>query len=260
MLPVAVIPIHDPPGTLFPHLAVITPALKTLFAQVFISINVITQQTQPEQVAKLEADPFFQVTKHKMPMPIGEEFSILYANAASACAPTQVLHLCFPDRVAFALQSKYSREFIADIQAVTPSQTPLLFQRSATAWQTHPRNYYDLEQMVTQAGSWLFGKSLDFAWCHIALQAQQLQHILPQIRHSNATFGFFAQFVLALREQVATQDVDWLAWEDPFILSRDAQTLKAERETDLTETYKRLSYVIPMLQLLDAASKYPIME
>ena len=56
--------------------------------------------------------------------------------------------------------------------------------------------------------------------------------------------------VLLLIDRIHTQDVDWLAWEDPFILTRDAQQLKAERENSQQETYKRLTYVIPMLQLL----------
>jgi hypothetical protein len=48
--------------------------------------------------------------------------------------------------------------------------------------------------------------------------------------------------------------VDWLAWEDPFILQRDAAELKREREQSLDETNKRLKYVLPMLETLTRLS------
>jgi hypothetical protein len=47
--------------------------------------------------------------------------------------------------------------------------------------------------------------------------------------------------------------LDWLAWEDPFIYGHDAKQLRRERENSPLETQKRLGYVIPMLQLLEAA-------
>jgi len=49
--------------------------------------------------------------------------------------------------------------------------------------------------------------------------------------------------------------VDWLAWEDPFILERDADKLKQEREHSLVETQKRLKYVLPMIETLTRLSK-----
>jgi hypothetical protein len=64
-----------------------------------------------------------------------------------------------------------------------------------------------------------------------------------------------AEMILHIQDRVKTRDVDWLAWEDPFILSRDALELKTERENSLEETQKRLSYVIPMVELLIKFSK-----
>ena len=157
--------------------------------------------------------------------------------------------MCFIDRVAFALQSNYQSAFIADVQAVGPEHTPLIFQRSTAAWDTHPQNYRELEQMVTRVGELLFQKSLDFAWCHLAIQAQQLQRVLPHIERRD--LSLFAEFVLALRNEIRTKDVDWLAWEDPFIYGRDPQQLKAEREHSAAETRKRLAYVTRMIELLN---------
>ena len=100
---------------------------------------------------------------------------------------------------------------------------------------------------------WLFHKSLDFAWCHLVVPARQLQAILPHVK--NRDISMVAEIPLLLRDSIQTKDVDWLAWEDPFILHRDAHELKREREQSVAETRRRLSYVIPMLKLLDEAAQ-----
>ena len=253
MKPVAVIPMNDPTGIMFPHLEAITPVLKEIFARVFVSVTAVTQQAIPDYMAWLKNDTFFRAIYHETELSVGEDFLTLYANAAKACEPKQILHLCFIDRLAFALQSSYHAAFIQDIEQVTPEDTPLIFQRSEAAWATHPYNYYQLEQMVTQVGQWLFGKQLDFAWCHLALQAQQLQQMIPHIHRRD--ISLVAEFTLAGKDIIKTKDVDWLAWEDPFIFDRDPQQLKVEKEKSVEETQKRLNYVIPILQLLSAASR-----
>jgi hypothetical protein len=154
--------------------------------------------------------------------------------------------------VAFALGGAGRDAFVRDLKAVLPADTPLLFQRSGKAWQTHPRNYRQLEQMLTRTGELLFARPLDFAWCHLVVQVEQLAGILSHVRARD--FSMMAEMVLLLREEMRTREVDWLAWEDPFILGRPAELLRREREEDVAETRKRLGYVIPMLQrLLEAA-------
>lgn len=248
MLPVIVLPLHDPAGLLFPHLRAVTPYLKRLFATAFVSVTTVTREVQSRHIAWLAQDSFFQPLFHQREVTVGEDFFSLYARAAAACAPDQILHLCFIDRVAFALQSEYREQFTADIQAVTQADTPLIFQRSSAAWATHPHHYRVLEQTVTQVGQLLFKKSIDYAWCHLALQAQQLQALLPAIQRRD--LSIVAEIALGLQDRVQTKDVDWLAWEDPFIYGRSPQQLKAEREESRPEMRKRLAYVLPMLQLL----------
>lgn len=240
--------VHDPAGIMFPHLKAITSDLQALFERVFLTVTAVTQQKSPQYSVWLQPNSFFHVTYHAADVTVGEDFLTLYRRAAAACHPEQIIHLCFIDRVAFVLQSPYRGAFISDIRNLSAEDTPLIFQRSAAAWETHPRNYHDLEQMVTTAGEWLFGKSLDFAWCHLALQARQLQQILPLLTRRD--LAMFCELVLALRDEFKTKDVDWLAWEDPFIFGRNSLELKREREQSPSETRKRLAYVIPMLQLL----------
>lgn len=56
--------------------------------------------------------------------------------------------------------------------------------------------------------------------------------------------------VLHLEKELQTKDVDWLAWEDPFIYKKDPEQLRAEREGSLEETYKRLRGAIQFFPLI----------
>ena len=249
-----VMPMHDPTGLLFPHLTAITPQLKVLFGGAILSITPATRTQQPGWVAHYAADDFFTLYELRAAQPIGAEFVQLYTHAATVCPADALLHLCFIDRVAYALQCAYCAEFTADVKALQRTETPQLFQRSATAWQTHPRNYQAIEAMVTVIGEGYFGKALDFAWCHLVVQAGQLRTILPQVKRHD--LAILAELVLLLAPAIQTRAVDWLAWEDPFILGRDAQQLKQEREQSPAETEKRLAYVLPMIELMHAAMKH----
>ena len=95
---------------------------------------------------------------------------------------------------------------------------------------------------------------VDFAWCQLAIQAGELKNILPAI-HSH-DMSMMAELVLLCQERINTQEVDWLAWEDPFMLGCDPAALKHERESSPQETRKRLSYVLPMVErIVEYSSK-----
>lgn len=248
MLQALVMPMHDPTGLLFPHLLAITPHLRELFGRAIISIPPTTRAQQADWVEQVATDDFFIVCEFTKSQPVGDEFVQLYAHAATICSPDTLLHLCFIDRVAYALQSPYRAQFIADIQILRPDEVPLIFQRSATAWATHPRNYRALEEVVMVVGEGYFQQTLDFTWCHLVVPAGQLQAILPQVRRHD--LAICAELVLLLKETIRTKEVDWLAWEDPFILNRDPHQLKQEREQSPAETQKRLTYVLPMIEAI----------
>lgn len=251
MNPVAVIPLNDPEGMFFPHLQTITPSLKAVFERVFVSVTAVTRQRNPHHLSWLQSDPFYDTLLYEHEQTLGDDFLTLYAHAAQTCHPAQILHLCFIDRVAFALQTEHRQAFVADVGGLLPAQTPLIFTRSAAAWATHPRNYRDIETMARTTGEWLLGQSFDFAWCHLAVQAGQLGPVLPLIQRRD--FSFFAELVLLLRCHMQVKDVDWLAWEDPFILGREAETLKVERENSVAESLKRLGYVSGMIDVVQTA-------
>ncbi len=252
MRPAAVIPMHDPDGLLFPHLLNVTPLLKSLYDRVYISLPKDTRDRQAGYAAWVDQDQFFQVTGIPAGAQTGDHFRTLYQAAAANAPPEQILHLCFIDRVAFALCGPFKDQFVADIQSVGESVVPLVFHRSPFAWETHPRNYHEIERMATQAGEMVFGKTLDFGWCHLAVPAGDLLTAL-QYSHSH-DLSMVAEIVIALEVRLHTQEVDWLAWEDPFILGRSASELKLEREASLQEVHKRLSYVVPILNLIDKSA------
>jgi hypothetical protein len=240
-------PYHDPDLMMFPHLQACLPDLKALFSRAYIGLPLQTQQ-HTSLVDWLTKDDFFTVFPINREMQIGERFAHVYLNAARAANPDEIIHLAYIDRLAFALEGSYRDQFIMDVKNIGSSDVPLIFQRSAKAWETHPQNYYEIESFVTTIGKILFGKSLDYAWCHLVIRAAELAEILPRVR--NPDLSMVAEMVLQLQPDIKTKEVDWLAWEDPFILRRDPDKLKHERENSPEETQKRLAYAVPMVETM----------
>jgi hypothetical protein len=253
MKPAIVFPFVDPDGSMFPHLQAILPDLKKHFDKSYLTIPKHTQEAQPENVRKLAGDSFFNPFFIASEAPVGYHFAFLYRQAALAAHAEQTLHLCSLDRLSFALQTEQREQFLTDVDGLGADHLPLIFQRSESAWATHPKSYFELESFVTTVGQTLFGKTLDYGWCHFVIQAKQLREIMPHIKRHD--LSMVAEMILHVQAEVQTREVDWLAWEDPFILGRDADELKRERENSLAEMQKRLSYVLPMVDLLAKFSR-----
>jgi hypothetical protein len=236
---------------MFDHLQAILPDLKGHFERAYICPPLATRQHM-DHMRKLQVDRFFTIFPVDRDMQIGEHFAYLYGRAADTAPPDQILHLCYVDRLAFALEGTYRDTFLSDIDSLSANDLPLIFQRSQTAWETHPQNYRELEGTVTRVGQYLFGRELDYAWCHIVVPAARLRKVMPLVR--NPDLSMVAEMIFYLQEKIQTREVDWLAWEDPFILSRDPTELKHERENSPDETKKRLKYVLPMVETLTRLS------
>ena len=247
MRPALVLPYHDPQGTLQPHLRAILPVLKEHFERAYLCPPPATRR-QAEAMRFVEADDFFTVIPWDAEGPIGDFFAFLYRHAARAAPPEQALHLCFPDRLSFALEGEFRNAFLTDVDGLSHADLPLLFQRSPAAWATHPDNYREIETFVTRVGRLLFGRELDYAWCHLVLTAAQLDALLPRVR--NHDLSMVAELVLQLQPAIRTREVDWLAWEDPWILAVPPAELKRAREASPEETQKRLAYTLPMVAAL----------
>lgn len=242
-----VCPLNDPYGEVLSHLEAVDPSLKAIFARAVFGVTGETRRANPDFFRRLDTDGFYHLVAAP-DAPVGEQFAFLYRQAAAFSAPDQVNHLCFIDRLVYILQSEFVSDFTAEMLAIEPENTPLLFSRSVWAWSTHPRNYYEIEHFAVQAGMALFGRALDFAWCHLAVRGQDLARIMPAVE--NTDLSMLAEMVMQLMDALETRAVDWLAWEDPFLLNRDADELRAARENSPQEAQKRLGYILPMLETL----------
>jgi hypothetical protein len=252
MQPALAFPYNDPDGMMLPHLQTILPDLKNHFDHAYVSATRASFELL-KQNNLIHTDSFFTVFPVKEDLLIGEHFAALYRRAAETAYPDQPLHLCYPDRVTFALEGEYKESFLIDVDSLSAEDLPLIFQRSPYAWETHPQNYRELEGIVTTVGKNLFGMELDYGWCHIVVCAGQLREIMPLVK--NPDLSMVAEMIYYLQGNIHTRDVDWLAWEDPYIFKRDANELKQERENSIEETNKRLKYVLPMLETLTQLSK-----
>ena len=252
MKPALAFPFNDPDGRMFHHLQTILPDLKKYFERAYICPPLSTL-AHTENIGQLQADEFFTIFPIDRELQIGEHFAYLYRCTSETANPEQIIHLCYLDRLAFALEMEYRDSFLADIGSLSMDDVPLIFQRSQAAWETHPQNYRELERIVTTVGHNLFGKELDFAWCHIALCAGHLREIMPLVK--NPDLSMVAEMIFYMRHEVKTREVNWLAWEDPCVLGRDANELKRERENSLQETKKRLRYILPMIETLTRLSR-----
>lgn len=247
MKPSIVFPYHDPNGRMFVHLQAILPDLKEHFGRAYICPPRSTQLNS-EIMAQLTADPFFHIFPQEKQLRIGEHFKYLYLSAAQTAQPDDILHLAYLDRLSFALEGEHRAQFLADMDSLRLDDVPLIFHRSALAWSTHPQNYARLEGFVTRIGEILFGKTLDYGWCHLVVRAGELREVMPKITAPD--LSMVAEMILHMQHHIHMSEVDWLAWEDPFIHGRDAAEFKAEREASADEYEGRLSYCLPMVEAL----------
>jgi len=182
MKPALAFPFSDPDGTMFHHLQVILPDLKKHFERAYLCPPLSTWE-HVDHMGQLQADDFFTLFRAEREMQIGEHFAYLYQRAADAAPSEQIIHLCYLDRLAFALEGEYKDAFLKDIDSLSARDVPLIFQRSQFAWESHPHNYYELEGIVTTVGRNLFDKELDYAWCHIAVRAGELSEIMSHVKN-----------------------------------------------------------------------------
>lgn len=239
-----VFPFHDPKNIETKFLKQILPLLKENFDKAFVSVTPKTVEMNPEVVGFLKRDSFFVVNENAADSTIGDHLLSAYKNAVEQSKPDQILHLGYIDRIAFAFLN-YKNSFETDLKNVN---TPIIFTRSAKAWATHPKNYYAAESMVTEVGKILFGKVIDFGWCHLTLTAKQLADAMPDLTARDMVI--VSQLVLSLKNILIMKEVDWLSWEDPFIFGKDSEQYKTERENSLEELEKRMGYVIPQIKYL----------
>jgi len=246
--PAIVLPFHDPQGIMAPYLWRLEAWLKQRFTRAFIGLTHPTCEMQPEAVKRLQSDPFYCLTYNPPGSLPGEHYRAVYHSAAERSPADQRLHLCDLDRPAFALLTGHRQAYLADFDWVNAQRQPALFQRSPAAWATYPQHYRQIEDMLGQVSELLYGQPYNFAWSYLVLQASDLAWLLPQLTCRD--FGVLVEILILLRPRLLTRAVDWLAWEDPFILGRAAGELRSERDASRDETLKRLRGMLPLFNAI----------
>ena len=186
---------------------------------------------------------------------IGEHFAYLYQRAAddgtSRATDSSLLSgsyvLCIGRQI-------IGTAFLADVDITDCRKICHLFFNVRNMPGKLIRKIYRESKGWSQPSAKIYlARNSDYAWCHIVVQAKQLREIMPLVK--NPDLSMVAEMIYYMQDNIKTRDVDWLAWEDPFIFNRDADELKREREQSLDETNKRLNYVLPMIETLTRFSK-----
>ncbi len=246
MFPAIVLPFHDPQAIMLPHLFQLDPWLKQNFTHAYLGLSHPTQLQQPAAIDRLQHDPFYRLTFNPPGSQPGQHYRAVYQSAVDGSSPAQRLHLCDFDRPAFALSTAYRQAYLDDLAWANSQVAPVLFQRTPAAWATYPENYREIEELVARVGELLYGQTYDFGWSYLVLQAADLAWVLPQL--NSLDFGVLIEVLLLLRTRLLTHPVDWLAWEDPFMLGRDPGELRLERSHSRPETIKRLRGLLPFFR------------
>lgn len=240
---IAAMPLHDITGDLIKKILERTDKLESIYTKVIISLSPKTVDNQVKAIGKFKENNLYELVTNRPDSVVGEHFLAAYQKAAEK---EEIVHLCTPDHLIYALDH-YFDEIQKDLKS---SRRPTLFTRSSKAWKTYPKNYFAIESMATDLGERLFGKKYDYFWCDLVLEAKTLKAVLAKVKRIKESFLFMAEIILGLKEELMVKEVDWTAWEDPYIFGKDEEEYKKERELAVDENEKRLNYVLPTIKFL----------
>lgn len=169
----------------------------------------------------------------------------------------QSIFFGFLDRILFALETGWRDSFLKDLELFREKEF-VLFERSQVAWDTHPANFREIEQMVSRMFEFLHGVFIELMPCAFVFSRRTAQVILDQsISESTEVWGEWILLAMQNKIPIVRQSVDWLAWKDPHWEPIAPPALKRIRETSQPETVKRIKMNMPsMLMLTEERFKY----
>jgi hypothetical protein len=223
--------------------------LKSTFDAICVSAVAPTAKHNAEFVCWLEEQGC--IVFHNAPNTSGGD----HARAALRLATEQAqgrqpIFFGFLDRVLFALETAWRTSFLQDIKAYQASEF-LIFERSPSAWDTHPSNYREIEQMVSRMFELLCGKFIELMPCALLLSCSVANTVLSQ--SSSPSYEVWAEWtLLAMKNGIAitTKKVDWLAYQHPYWEQVEPDKLEREREASREETVKRIEMNVPVALLM----------
>jgi hypothetical protein len=242
-------PYHDPQGTY-------NTAFRRHLDRLQASFDVLCLGATPPTVA--HNAPFIVelraagclIAENAPQTSIGDHSRSALRLAVDQAAQGQPIAFLFLDRFLFALETEHKEPFLADVLRCQ-NQACLVFERTPTAWATHPASYKEVEGMSTRLGELLFGRTVDWCPCALILSADISRGILAG--STNPGYAVWAEWLLLAARQgaaIASTGVDWLAWEDPFWARADEEAFRKAQDTDPNQIVKRIHMQAPVALLM----------
>jgi hypothetical protein len=242
-------PYHDPDGVYNQVFERQLEHLKTVFGSICISASPPTLAGNSAFVDYLSQQGC-HLSRNQPGSTLGDHFRQALRLAVNQARDRQSIFFGFIDRILFALETHWKEHFVQDLRECTTREC-VLFERSAFAWETHPANYREMEQMVSRAGEWLYGESIELGLCGLLLSAAAGKTIVNQ--SVSSSMEVLAEWVLLAMKNgipITAKKVDWVLWEDPYWEGIAPETLKQQREQSREETAKRISMNAPFLLVM----------
>ena len=242
-------PYHDPKGRCNSTLRRQLATLQSFFHTVCIGATPWTISENAGFCSELEAQGCL-LYKNGPDSSIGDHSRTALQLAVEQSRGRQPIFFGFLDRVLFALETEHRVSFLQDLERHRTAQC-MTFERSPSAWGTHPANYAEIERMVSRMGELLYGSYMETSPCAFILSPATADLLLRS--STTDSWAVWAEWLLLIAKHqvpITVKRVDWLSWEDPYWEQADADTLKRARETDYHEVVKRIQMNAPMALLM----------
>ncbi|MFH1551518.1 MAG: hypothetical protein ABIC36_01400 [bacterium] len=246
--PIFVFPYHDPKGEYNKIFKKNLGLLKDIFSGVCVSATLATVNNNADFLSFLR-DEGCVVHKNNNGSMIGDHFrNALNVGLKKYNIQPAYFYFGFIDRVLFDLETKFKDKFIEDIKTEYKEDF-IIFSRSKEAWQTHPKDYCDLEKIIADAGRIFTDKILDWIWCGALIKKDLAELIVKDSKLND--FAVLAEFIMIARKNdktIESKDADWLAWEEPFWAKQNNQSSPSNTLNEKEKAF-RLSYCLKAMEL-----------
>ncbi len=223
--------------------------MKSAFEKICVSIAPPTSQDNADFVRYLEEQSCV-VFDNAPGTPIGEHSHNALRLAVEQAGAQEPIFFGFLDRILFALETDWRTSFLQDIENHRTANCTI-FERSQLAWNTHPSNYREIEQMVSRTFELIHGEFVELNPCAFIMSHAAANTISGQ--STTRSFAVWGEWVLlAIKNDlpITRKKVDWLSWEHPYWNQVEPELLKREWETNPAETIKRIETNTPVMLLL----------
>ena len=242
-------PYHDPQGKCNSTFRRQLTTLQSFFNAVCVGVSPWTVGDNASFCSDLKAQGCL-LYPNSSDSTIGDHSRTALQLAVEQSRGRQPIFFGFLDRLLFALETEHRVSFLQDLDHYRQANC-MVFERSPSAWRTHPANYAEIERMISRMAELLYGSYMELSPCALILSAETAERLLHT--STNESWAVWAEWLLlAAKHQIpiTVKRVDWLAWEDPFWEQAQADTLKRAQENNRDEVLKRIQFNAPVAQLM----------